>query len=98
MLVLARKNGESILISSGIEVKVLAIHGSTVKLGFSAPSDVRIRRREIAPHPAGASGDKTKRVARRAEQSEDAAPLAMPALLRDSSGFEQTELCAANAH
>jgi carbon storage regulator len=47
MLVLSRKNGESILISQGIEVKVLSIRGSTVKLGLSAPSDVHIRRREI---------------------------------------------------
>jgi carbon storage regulator len=49
MLVLSRKNGESICISQGIEVKVLSIRGGTVKLGFSAPANVQIRRREIPP-------------------------------------------------
>ncbi len=47
MLVLSRKNGESVWISHGIEVKVLAIRGSTVKLGFSAPPEVLIRREEV---------------------------------------------------
>lgn len=47
MLVLSRKNGESVCISHGIQVKVLAIRGGTVKLGFDAPADVVIRREEI---------------------------------------------------
>jgi carbon storage regulator len=47
MLVLSRKNGESVCISHGIQVKVLAIRGGTVKLGFEAPADIVIRREEI---------------------------------------------------
>jgi carbon storage regulator len=47
MLVLTRKGGESVQIGEGISVKVLAISGNRVKLGFSAPSDVSIRRKEI---------------------------------------------------
>jgi carbon storage regulator len=96
MLVLARKNGESILISSGIEVKVLAIRGGTVKLGFSAPSDVRIRRREIAPLPADASEGTAKRAARCAKESESGAPRAMPAPLHRSSRFDSAELYSAS--
>jgi carbon storage regulator len=49
MLVLSRKNGETIHIGRGIEVKVLSINNHAVKLGFSAPPDVAIRRQEVPP-------------------------------------------------
>jgi carbon storage regulator CsrA len=49
MLVLTRKNGETISIGRGIEVKVLSINRHAVKLGFSAPPDVVIRREELHP-------------------------------------------------
>jgi carbon storage regulator len=49
MLVLTRKNGETVCISRRIEVKVLSINRNTVKLGFSAPPQVDIRRQEIPP-------------------------------------------------
>ncbi len=49
MLVLTRKSGESICISGALEVKVLAVHGSRVKLGFSGPPEIDIRRSEIRP-------------------------------------------------
>jgi carbon storage regulator len=47
MLVLTRKNGDSVQIGDAIVVKVLAISGNHVKLGFSAPREVAIRREEI---------------------------------------------------
>jgi carbon storage regulator len=47
MLVLSRKNGESVRIGDVIEVKVLAIDGNRVKLGFSAPPNVDIQREEL---------------------------------------------------
>jgi carbon storage regulator len=47
MLVLSRKSGECVHIGDCIEVKVLAIDGCRVKLGFSAPPDVNIQRDEI---------------------------------------------------
>ena len=47
MLVLSRKNGESVRIGETIEVKVLAIDGNRVKLGFSAPPHVNIQRDEL---------------------------------------------------
>jgi carbon storage regulator CsrA len=52
MLVLSRKNGESVCIGSDIEVKVLDICGGRVRLGFSAPQSVDIQRQELsATHP-----------------------------------------------
>lgn len=47
MLVLSRKVGESIIIGDSIEVKVLKVDGSSVKIGIVAPSNVRVYRQEI---------------------------------------------------
>jgi carbon storage regulator len=47
MLVLSRKMGEGLFIGNGIQVKVLAVRGNQVKLGFIAPADVPICRKEI---------------------------------------------------
>jgi carbon storage regulator len=51
MLVLTRKNGETVCISDRIEVKVLSISRNSVKLGFSAPPQVNICRQEIMHAP-----------------------------------------------
>ena len=50
MLVLSRKKGERISIGAGIEVTVLGINKGRVKLGFSAPPEVPIRREELPGH------------------------------------------------
>ncbi|ABV33235.1 carbon storage regulator, CsrA [Pseudothermotoga lettingae TMO] len=47
MLVISRKSGESFMIGDSIEVKILRIEGSEVKIGISAPSHVKIYRAEI---------------------------------------------------
>ena len=47
MLVLSRKTGEQVLIGAGIEVTVLAIQGSRVRLGISGPPEVTIHREEV---------------------------------------------------
>lgn len=47
MLVLTRKKEESIMIGSDIEVRVLEIHKDHIKLGFSAPQNVPIFRKEV---------------------------------------------------
>jgi carbon storage regulator len=47
MLVLSRKNGESVWIGGSIRVEVLEVKGGRVKLGFSAPPDLDIQRDEI---------------------------------------------------
>ena len=49
MLVLSRKIGESVLIGDHIHVTVVAVHGNQVRLGFTAPEDVRILREELVP-------------------------------------------------
>lgn len=49
MLVLARGIGETVEIADGvIEVTVLSITGSIVRLGFKAPREVLIVRKEVA--------------------------------------------------
>jgi len=51
MLVLARKQNETIVIQNEIEIQVLKVQGKTVRLGIKAPKDVRIVRGELDPLP-----------------------------------------------
>ena len=48
MLILARKVGEEIFIDKEIGVKVLSVRGGRIRLGITAPDDVRIDREEVA--------------------------------------------------
>lgn len=47
MLVLSRKQQESIQISDDVVITVLAIRGSIVKLGIEAPRQTRVIRSEL---------------------------------------------------
>ncbi len=47
MLFLTRKPGQSIRVNDDIEIKVVEVHGKTVKLGFSFPEHVTVYREEI---------------------------------------------------
>jgi carbon storage regulator len=47
MLVLSRKVGEEIVIGEDIRVRIVAIQGNQIRLGFEAPRDVPIRREEL---------------------------------------------------
>jgi carbon storage regulator len=47
MLVLSRKKDETIIIGDNIELTVVEVKGDTVKLGISAPRDVKIFRGEL---------------------------------------------------
>jgi carbon storage regulator len=47
MLVLSRRERESIMIGDEVELTVTQIRGGQVKLGFTAPGAVRIVRAEI---------------------------------------------------
>jgi carbon storage regulator len=49
MLVLTRNQGEEVVIGENIRVTVLAIRGNQVRLGFTAPPDVRVHRKELRP-------------------------------------------------
>ncbi len=47
MLVLSRKNRETVVIDGCITVKVLQIKGNTIRLGIDAPKDMSVRRGEL---------------------------------------------------
>ena len=47
MLVLSRKNLQSVVIDDRITVKVIEIRGDKVRLGIEAPKDVRVDRQEV---------------------------------------------------
>lgn len=47
MLVVTRKTDESLRISDNIEITVLEISKDRVKLGISAPKDIKIIRNEL---------------------------------------------------
>lgn len=47
MLVVSRKEGESILVGDNIEIVVLGVHGDRIRVGISAPRQVSIVRKEL---------------------------------------------------
>lgn len=47
MLVLTRKIKESVVINENIEIVVLGVEGDQVKLGFKAPKNIEILRKEV---------------------------------------------------
>jgi carbon storage regulator len=52
VLVLSRRVGEEVVIADNIRLAVVAIRGKSVRLGFTAPADVLIRREELCSPPA----------------------------------------------
>jgi len=61
MLVLRRKPGQRILIGNSIEVTVLGIHGAKVRLGFVAPEEIRIYRKESIRTPSANASNEAER-------------------------------------
>ncbi len=47
MLILTRRIGETVVIGEEIDVTVLGVKGSQVRLGVKAPMDVSVHREEI---------------------------------------------------
>lgn len=47
MLVLTRKNGESIKIGDDIEITIVSAKNDQVKIGIKAPKNVEVYRKEI---------------------------------------------------
>ncbi|MNM61857.1 Carbon storage regulator [compost metagenome] len=47
MLVLTRREGETIFIGDNIAVTVLGIKGNQVRIGIEAPNDVNVARQEL---------------------------------------------------
>jgi carbon storage regulator len=60
MLVLSRKNGEKVMIGNGITVTVVEVIGNRVRLGISAPDNVRILRGELAEWQQGPERDRDR--------------------------------------
>jgi carbon storage regulator len=52
MLVLTRRPGQTLIIGDNVTVMVLAIRGSQVRLGISAPNEVSVHREEIVVQTA----------------------------------------------
>jgi carbon storage regulator len=50
MLILTRKQNESIIIGDNIEVIVTRVSGNKVRIGVSAPRNIAVYRKEIGPH------------------------------------------------
>lgn len=49
MLILTRKQGESITIGNDIKVTILEVKGKYVRVGVEAPRDLAVHRQEISP-------------------------------------------------
>lgn len=47
MLILTRHIGETIIINSNIQAKILGIRGRQVSIGIQAPKDISVHRQEI---------------------------------------------------
>lgn len=47
MLILTRKTGQSIVIGDEIEIFIAFVDGDQVKVGVTAPSDIKIFRKEL---------------------------------------------------
>ncbi len=47
MLILTRRLGERVIIGDNIEVTVLAISGSQVRVGVQAPKQISVHREEV---------------------------------------------------
>ena len=49
MLILTRKQGESITIGDNIRVTILDVKGKYVRVGIEAPRELAVHRQEISP-------------------------------------------------
>lgn len=78
MLILQRKAGESLLIGEEIEVSILSVEAGRVRLAIEAPRSVSILRSEL----------KNAVAANREAAAEEAPPLALLDVLRDTGGGE----------
>jgi len=47
MLILTRRQGETIVIGDDITVTVLSVKGSQVRMGFTAPKNINVHREEV---------------------------------------------------
>jgi carbon storage regulator len=72
MLVLSRKNGESIRLGDDIEVTICQVSGHRVRLAISAPRHVSIRRSELDLRAPGPPDEERRRPLSQAADMGDA--------------------------
>jgi carbon storage regulator len=89
MLVLSRRQGESVVIGDDVVVTVLEVRGDVVRIGVDAPRHVQVRREELlaqvadsnrsaaAPDP-GAFAELSRLLGRAPEQPAPADPTEPP--------------------
>jgi carbon storage regulator CsrA len=68
MLVLSRKQSQSIQIDSSIQITVISVSQGRVKLGITAPDHVRIVRNELLVHDASAPSQSVNVVERASDR------------------------------
>ena len=59
MLVLSRKKNESIVINGNIRIEVLQIKGKQIRLGITAPPNMKVLRGELPARREAAATDHT---------------------------------------
>ncbi|MBX2886416.1 MAG: carbon storage regulator CsrA [Granulosicoccus sp.] len=57
MLILTRKNGETIYIGDEVAVTVMGVKGNQVRIGINAPREVAVYREEVFRKIAAEAGD-----------------------------------------
>ena len=48
MLILTRRQGESIIVGDNVRITVISVKGNQVRIGVEAPRSVSVQRQEIA--------------------------------------------------
>lgn len=66
MLVLTRKLNEEIVIGDNIRITVVDVRGGRIRLGISAPTEVPIRRSEMAEFSAPVTARKSPAICSKA--------------------------------
>ena len=68
MLVLTRRNGESIQIGEHVKVSVLSVQGRSVKIGIDAPRRITVHRTEIYEKMVEENKKATESISRRSAE------------------------------
>ncbi len=88
MLVLGRKENESILIGDTIRVTIVGRSGSSIRVGVEAPRDVRVVREELATTRKYRAGVSTSAATTTAAEK-SASPVKKPSDLKDLTELEE---------
>lgn len=63
MLILSRKVGEKLAIGQGVEIVVLRVSSTKVRVGIVAPQGTQVRRSELEPRDAKKTEEEPPRAA-----------------------------------